>query len=112
MTFGQHLRSVRESRSIGLRELSRRMESSPTYLCRMETDRKIRPASEEWIRRWCAVVGEDVGETLALSGRVPADVLEYIADASWVSEFIKAAIDAGIGKGEWEDMTRKLMGER
>ena len=82
MTFGEHIRTVREKRQREDRAFSLRMVASragvqPAYLNEVEFE-KIPPPSEQTIRRLAADLEEDADVLLALAGRVSRDLQEIV----------------------------------
>ena len=82
MTFGSHIRAVRErlrseSSAFSLRQVARRISVEPAYLSKIERD-QVGPPSEATTRRLAAVLDEDPDVLLALAGKVSADLRQII----------------------------------
>ena len=82
MTFGEHIRTVREKRQRENRAFSLRMVASragvqPAYLSKVEFE-QTPPPSEPTIRRLAADLEEDADVLLALAGKVSQDVQEIV----------------------------------
>ncbi len=73
--FGTTLRTIRESREIGIRALASRLQVSHTYISHIEAGRVI--PSEEFIVRAAGILKTDPNELLLTAGRVPAKILAY-----------------------------------
>lgn len=78
MNLGDYLRTQREAIGLGLRETARQARMSPSYLCRIETDPNTSPPSEATLRRLCDVIGADPAPVLALAGRLPKALVDYL----------------------------------
>lgn len=75
--FGAELRARRLAQGMGLRQLARVLDLSPTYLSKIERGLVLPPA-EERVVAIAAVLAGDADEWLALAGRVGADLLDII----------------------------------
>jgi HTH-type transcriptional regulator, competence development regulator len=75
--FGALVRREREAREIGLREMDKMIEVSPTYLSKVERD-EFPPPAEDKVRKIAAIINRDPDELLALAGRVSSDITEII----------------------------------
>ena len=67
-TLGDVLREARIHNEIGLRELARRIEKSPSYLSDIEADRRV--PSEEVLGDLARILGLDFGDLMALARRL------------------------------------------
>lgn len=82
MSFGSHVRGVRErrlsdDRSYTLRQVARRAGVEPAYLSKIERG-VTSPPSEATIRRIAEDLGEDPDLLLAMAGKVSKDLQEII----------------------------------
>jgi transcriptional regulator with XRE-family HTH domain len=75
--FGAFVRSEREAREIGLREMAKKIGVSPTYLSKVERD-EFAPPAEDKVKAIAKIIDCDPDELLALAGRVSSDVSEII----------------------------------
>lgn len=75
--FGEFVRREREAKEIGLREMAKMIEVSPTYLSKIERD-EFRPPAEAKVKAIAKIIGCDVDDLLARAGRVSSDVAEII----------------------------------
>ena len=78
MTFGTHVRAVREGfrgedRAFSVRQVARRIGVEPAYLSKIERD-QVAPPSEATIRRLADELGEDPDVLLAMAGKVSSDL--------------------------------------
>lgn len=76
-TFGRRIKRLREGKSITQGALADRCGISGGYLSRVESDENDPPA-EPVIRIMAAVLGAPVDDLLALAGRVPSDIVEWL----------------------------------
>ena len=82
MTFGSHIRTMRERLRSGdprfsVRQVARRVGVEPAYLSKIERD-QVAPPSEAAIRRLAEDLGEDPDVLLALAGKVSSDLRQII----------------------------------
>ena len=82
MTFGSHIRTVREglrseNSAFSLRQVAGRIGVEPAYLSKIERD-QVAPPSEATTRRLAAELEEDADVLLALAGKVSADLRQII----------------------------------
>ena len=82
MTYGKHLRTVREAlrktdRSFSLRQVAMRVGIEPAYLSKIERG-GVAPPSEATTRKLAAELGEDADVLLAMSGKVSSELLAII----------------------------------
>ena len=82
MTFGEHIRTVREKRQREDRAFTLRMVASrtgvqPAYLNKIECEQTT-PPTEQTVRRLAADLEEDADVLLALAGKVSRDLQEIV----------------------------------
>ena len=82
MTFGSHIRTVRECARHGdpafsVRQVAGRVGVEPAYLSKIERNH-VAPPSEATIRRLAEDLGEDPDVLLALAGKVSSDLRQII----------------------------------
>ena len=82
MTFGSHIREVREQRReadrrYSLRQVAHRINVEPAYLSKIERD-QVPPPGEGTIRRLAGDLDLDVDVLLAMAGKVSSDLQEII----------------------------------
>ncbi len=78
MTFGGHVRTVREglrreNRAFSVRQVAQRVGVEPAYLSKIERD-QVAPPSEATIRRLAEELDEDPDVLLAMAGKVSSDL--------------------------------------
>lgn len=88
MTLGERLRELRLGARIGLRDVARRTDISPTYLSRIETSDEKTP-SEEVIERLADYLGADRDELMRLAGRIPSDVRKMLLEDAGLVTFLR-----------------------
>ena len=84
MTFGSHIRAVREcarrgDRAFSVRQVAARVGVEPAYLSKIERE-QVAPPSEATIRRLAEELGEEPDVLLALAGKVSSDLRQIIVD--------------------------------
>ena len=72
--LGNLIRTTRQQRSIGLRELARLIERSPAYLVTLEKSDEPPGVSEETLARIANALGLEADALLALAQKTPAAV--------------------------------------
>ena len=91
MMFGRLVRRERMARGIGLREMAKKVEVSPTYLSQIERG-EFKPPTEDKVRKIAEIIGHDPDELLALAGRVASDLTEIIRRRPReMADFLRAA---------------------
>lgn len=75
--FGAFIRREREVKELGLREMAKMIEVSPTYLSKCERD-EFPPPTEDRVRKIAKIIGCDVDDLLARAGRVSTDISDII----------------------------------
>jgi transcriptional regulator with XRE-family HTH domain len=75
--FGAFVRREREGKEIGLREMARMIEVSPTYLSQVERD-EFPPPTEDRVKAIAKIIGCDPDDLLARAGRVASDLTDKI----------------------------------
>lgn len=74
--FGATIRDAREAKGISLRDLAKRVEVSPTFLSKVETE-DWKP-KEDKLRKIASILELDGDELVAQAGRVPSDLTDII----------------------------------
>jgi len=74
--FGIGIREARKAKGIGLRELAKQIEVSPTFLSKVETE-DWKP-KEDKLRKIASILEMDADELIARAGRVPSDLADII----------------------------------
>ncbi len=82
MSFGKHLRDLREARratdpSFSLRRVAERIDVSPTFLSRLESGKET-SVSEEVVLALAKELGEDPDVLLALGGKISTPLQKII----------------------------------
>jgi HTH-type transcriptional regulator, competence development regulator len=89
--FGALVRREREAKEIGLREMAKMIDVSPTYLSKIERD-EFPPPVEDKVRKIADIIGRDPDELLALAGRVASDLTDIIRrHPRQMADFLRAA---------------------
>jgi transcriptional regulator with XRE-family HTH domain len=90
-SFGPLVRREREAKQIGLREMAKMIDVSPTYLSKVERD-EFPPPTEARVRKIAEIIGHDADELLALAGRVASDLTVIIRQRPReMADFLRAA---------------------
>ena len=91
-TFGERIRRRRSELGIGLRDAARQAEISATFLSRIETGAEKAVPAEKVIRRFADILQDDFDALMALAGRIPRDVTDYVKADPGMPEFLRRAI--------------------
>lgn len=75
--FGAFVRAARERKEIGLREMAKMIDVSPTYLSKVERD-EFPPPAEAKVKAIAKIIECDPDDLLARAGRVSSDISEII----------------------------------
>lgn len=105
-TLGQRIRRMREGK-FGLREMAKKLEISPTYLSRIETNEEKTPPAEELLRKIADLLGDDFDELMSLAGRIPTDVKDYITKDAGIPQFLRTAREQGLTSKDLEEMLKR-----
>jgi HTH-type transcriptional regulator, competence development regulator len=90
-TFGERVRRKRMELRLGLRDTARRAGISATFLSRVEIGAEKAIPSEGVIRKLADLLDDDFGELMALAGRIPSDVTDYMKADPKMPEFLRRA---------------------
>ena len=104
-TFGQLLRSLRNSAGVGLRELARLIGKSPGYISDVELD-NVPPPSEETIVNISSALSVDKKVLLNKAKKVDPELSEYVADQPQVADFLRMAKDQEYSGDDWDRLTQ------
>lgn len=111
-TLGQRIRRLREAQELGLREAARKLDISPAYLSRIETDEEKTAPAEELLRAIARLLDDDAEFLLHLAGRVPEDVSEMLKRDPGLPQFLRTAHERGITAKELEALLAKKKGPK
>jgi transcriptional regulator with XRE-family HTH domain len=75
--FGAFIRRQRKGKEIGLREMSKMIGVSPTYLSKVERD-EFPPPAEDKVKAIAKILECDADDLLAMAGRVSSDISDMI----------------------------------
>lgn len=102
--IGETIREARKAKSLGLREVARQMEFTPSYLSDIEHDRRV-PA-EDVLHRLAALLGLDGGELMVQAGRLGAECEAYIKRQPEAMRLIRCIAQANLDADELKALTR------
>ena len=106
-TLGQRIRRMREAKEYGLRETARKLEISPAYLSRVETNEETIPPSEELLRKLATLLDDNFDELMFAAKRVPTDVKEQFAKDPGLPQFLRSAREQGLTSKDLEELLHK-----
>lgn len=109
-TLGEYIRSLRNKRDIGVRELGRAVDVSGVHISSIEKDKNT--PSPELLRKIAMVLEVDIDKLLAKANQVDPEVINVIKESpSAVPSFLRSA--KGLTKAQWEELenTAKKMAD-
>lgn len=112
-TLGDELRAARLQKDLGLRELARAIDLTPSYLSDIENDRRV--PSEEVLKTLASYLGLDLDRLMGLAGRF-GDEAERLLRRTPASGILFRRLaqreDAGVFVDRWlSDLDRGSQGE-
>ena len=94
-SLGAEVRTRREALNIGVRELARRIELSPSYLCDIEVDRRA-PALDTLEALLVALGFVDQRDRwMALAGHIPQDIADALLSSPERWAEVRALLNGG-----------------
>lgn len=75
-TLGDVIREARVGKGLGLRELARKLDMTPSYLSDIENDRRV--PSEEVLQQLAKALSLEFDELMALAGRLGEQAVRYM----------------------------------
>ena len=105
MTFGEHIRTWREERGVGLRRFAKAVGVSPTFVSKMERGLGPLPG-EATIHKMAAFFDRNPDELFALADKGAVDVLAIILKQPASARFLRAP--AHLTQGQWDTLASTL----
>ena len=93
-SLGEQIRSARVAKGIGLRELARLIDKSPSYVTDIEYDRRV--PSEGVLASLCVALDLDFDRMLALAGRLGNDTDRYLKREPAAGILLRRAQESGL----------------
>jgi transcriptional regulator with XRE-family HTH domain len=103
-TLGEFIRLTRVAAKLGLRELARLVDITPSYLSDIENDRRI-PA-EDVLKRIAVELRLDFGELMAIAGRVGDDAERYLKRHPAAATLFRRIAEKNLSEDELEKLLR------
>ena len=110
-TFGERIRRKRGEKRVGLRQAAGKVDISPTFLSRVETGAEKAIPSEKVIRKLADMLEDDFDELMALAGRIPAEVSNYVKSDPGMPEFLRQASERKISAEKLMELLDKAKDE-
>lgn len=102
-TFGAILKKLRLDAGIGLRELAKMIDKSPSYLSEIESNHVPAPSAEMILD-----IGEALGghknELLAAASKIDPQLTEYVAHQPEAADFLRRAQQSGFNAEDWQKL--------
>jgi len=105
-TFGQKLQEMRRSAELSQRDLAEQVGVDFSYISKVENDRLPPPAADT-IVKICGVLGAPADELLALTRKVPTNVMEMLTSPS-ARQFMRQAQEMNLTDQEWQTLVKRL----
>jgi transcriptional regulator with XRE-family HTH domain len=104
-SFGKLLRTLRLDAGVGLRELARRVGTSPGYISDVELD-NVPPPSEQVIVKIASALGIDKSPLLRQAKKMDPELTRYVADQPRAADFLRMAKNQHFDSEDWERLTQ------
>ena len=102
-TLGEYIRSLRNKRDIGVRELGRAVDVSGVHISSVEKGKNT--PSPKLLSKIAVVLQVDVDKLLAKANQVDPEVINVIKESpSAVPSFLRSA--KGLTKEQWEELEK------
>jgi transcriptional regulator with XRE-family HTH domain len=105
-TLGEQIRRARVAESLGLRELARRVDKSPSYVSDIEYDRRV--PSEETLVALCEVLHLDFDALLSVAGRLGDDADRYLREEPAAGMLLRRAQESKLTNDELRQLIDRV----
>lgn len=102
-SLGEVIREARVRADLGLRELARRIDLTPSYISDIENDRRV--PSEDVLRVLAAILNLDLDDLMAMAGRVGDRAERYLKQHPTAGVLFRRISDKGLK----EDTLKQLL---
>lgn len=107
-TFGERVRRKRMEKQITLREFSKIIGVSSTYISLIELNR-VKPPVEQKIRKIAKVLDDNEDEMLVLAQKIPSDLIGIIQkNIKEIAILLRAAKE--LKREDWENLIKNMPG--
>ena len=110
-TFGERIRRKRTEQKIGLRQAAGKVDISPTFLSRVETNVEKAIPGEKVIKKLADILDDDFDELMALAGRVSVEVSDFVKSDPGMPEFLRQAQERNISADKLMKLLDKVKDE-
>jgi transcriptional regulator with XRE-family HTH domain len=100
--LGERLRATRLGRQIGLRELARRLNITPSYLSDIENDRRV-PA-EALLTAFAGALQLDFDELMGLAGRLGEETDRYVKRFPAAAQLFRQISEKGLSESQLKQL--------
>src|SRR5262249_19685932 len=107
MTFGQRLKSIRRDAGLTQRKLAESTGLDFSYISKLENDRNPPPAADT-IVRLCDAMGVQPEALLALTGKIPSDVVDAISANVAAQEFLRESYRVALTDDDWRHLSKEV----
>jgi len=106
VTLGDVVREGRNAKEIGLRELARRLDVTPSYVSDIENDRRV--PSEDVLARIASELDLDLEELVARSGRLGSGAERYMRDTPAATTLFRRISAERLNEDELHKLLRQV----
>jgi transcriptional regulator with XRE-family HTH domain len=106
-TFGQALRELRRAKGISQRQLAAKTGMDFSYISKIENDR-LSPPSADTVVKISDALEISPDQLLALTGKIPSEVVSTIGSSPAAIEFIRNAQAMRLSEDEWRKLYQEL----
>jgi transcriptional regulator with XRE-family HTH domain len=105
-TLGEVVHNARIKLGLKLREVTTKLDITPSYLSDIENDRRV--PSEDVLGRLAAFLSLDVDDLMAMAGRVGDQAERYLKHHPTAGVLFRRISDKGLQEDQLQDLLRKV----
>jgi HTH-type transcriptional regulator, competence development regulator len=105
VTLGLRIREARRNKELGLREVARHLDRTPSYISDIENDR--RTPSEDVIRQLADELDLEFEELMALAGRLGSDADRYLRRRPAATTLFRRIYESDLSDAEIQKLVQR-----
>ena len=109
-TLGDRIREARVRRGLTLRQATKNLDVTPSYLSDIENERRV-PA-EATLERIAALLGLDFNELMGLAGRFGEQAERYVRKRPMAVQLFRRIAEADLSEDELRRLLAEIGGEK
>jgi len=106
LSLGHVIREARGHAGLSLRELSKRVSKTPSYLSDIENDRRV--PSEEVLRQLGSVLHLQFDDMMARAGRLGETTLRYLRHHPSAGVLLRRLADLSVSEADLEELLEQV----